>query len=47
MKEFTITKQIAKQGTQSVIILPKFLQNDLKPRTLVEIKIKILNDGVI
>lgn len=44
MIEFTLTKQISKQGKQAVIIIPKFLQEKLKPRTMVEIKIKILED---
>lgn len=42
MNEFTLTKQISKQGAQSIIIIPTFLKNKLKPKTVVEIKIKIL-----
>lgn len=45
MTEFTLTKQISKQGDQSVIIIPSFLKSKLKPKTLVEIKIKVLEDG--
>jgi hypothetical protein len=45
MTEYTLTKQIAKQGSQSVIILPKVLGEELKPRTLVEVKIKVLRDA--
>lgn len=44
MTEITITKQISKQGNQAVIIIPKFLQEKLKPKTTVEIKIKVLED---
>ena len=44
MSEFTLTKKISKQGKQSVIIIPTFLKEKLKPQTLVEIKIKILED---
>ena len=43
MEEFTLTKQIVKHGNQSIIILPKILENLLKPKTLVELRIKILN----
>ena len=42
MEEITLTKQIVKHGNQSIIILPKILENLLKPKTLVEIKIKVL-----
>ena len=46
MDEFTLTKQISKQGQQSIIIIPAFFKDKLKPKTLVEIKIKVL-EGVI
>ncbi len=45
MEEYTLTKQISKQGNQSIIIIPAFLKDKLKHKTLVEIRIKIL-DGV-
>jgi len=45
MEEFTLTKQISKQGLQSVIIIPRVLRDRLKPKTLVELKIKILESG--
>ncbi|MFC1775031.1 hypothetical protein ACFLZN_01810 [Nanoarchaeota archaeon] len=45
MKEFTLTKQISKQGSQSIIIIPSFLKEKLKPKTVVEIKIKILDEA--
>ena len=44
MTEFTLTKQISKQGEQSVIIIPTFLREKLKPKTLVEIKIKVIGE---
>ena len=40
MQTLTITKQIAKQGSQSIIVLPKVFDNLLKPKDLVEIIIK-------
>jgi len=42
MEEFTLTKQIVKHGSQSIIILPKILDDVLKPKTLVELKIKVI-----
>ncbi len=44
MSEYTLTKQISKQGEQSVIIIPSFLKDKLRPKTVVEIKIKILSE---
>lgn len=38
----TITKKIAKHGTQAIIVIPKVLQDMLKPDTLVELRIKVL-----
>jgi hypothetical protein len=42
MDEFTLTKQVAKHGSQSIIVLPKILENELQPRTIVEIRIRVL-----
>lgn len=44
-KTFTITKKIAKHGNQAVIVIPSFLQQDLKPKTIVEVKINILKEA--
>jgi hypothetical protein len=42
-KQFTITKRIAKHGSQAVIIIPTLLQEKLSYGTLVEVKIEIIN----
>jgi hypothetical protein len=42
MDEFTLTKLVAKHGSQSIIVLPKILDQELRPKTLIEVKIKIL-----
>jgi hypothetical protein len=42
-KQFTITKKIAKHGTQAVLIIPSILQEHLKPGKLAEIKIEIID----
>jgi antitoxin component of MazEF toxin-antitoxin module len=44
-KTFTITKKIAKHGNQAVLIIPTILQNQLKPGTLAEIRIEILEQN--
>ena len=40
--EFSLTKKIAKHGKQSIIVVPKILQDILEPDTLVDIRIKVL-----
>lgn len=40
---FTITKRIAKHGKQAIIVIPKLLEEHLKPGTIVELKISIQN----
>ena len=43
-KTFTLTKKIAKHGTQSIIVIPKVLRELIKPDMLVELKIKVLEE---
>lgn len=43
-KSFIITKKIAKHGSQAVLIIPKMLQDYLKPGILAEIKIEIIKN---
>lgn len=45
IKSYTITKKIAKHGHQSVIVIPKILQQELKPKTIVEVKIDVLMEA--
>ena len=37
-----LRKKIAKHGNDSIIVIPKLLRNELKPKTIVEITINIL-----
>jgi len=41
--QFTITKKIAKHGNQAIIVVPKLLEEQLKPGTIVELKIEIID----
>ena len=43
--KFTITKRIAKHGKQAIIVIPKFLQDELKPRTIVKLNIEIIKEA--
>lgn len=44
-KNFVIRKKIAKHGINSIIVIPKLLQNDLPPKTIVEVSIKVLQEA--
>lgn len=41
-KVYTITKKIAKQGKQAVILIPKLLSEVLKPNTIVKLTIEVV-----
>ena len=43
-KQFTLTKRIAKHGKQAIIVIPKLIEEHLKPGTIVEIRIEILEN---
>jgi hypothetical protein len=45
MKRFTITKKIAKHGSQAIIVIPRLLENEIPPGSIVELKINILKKG--
>ena len=44
-KEFTLTKKIAKHGTQSIIVIPRVLEEELRPKTVVKITIEVLKEA--
>ena len=41
-KQITITKRIAKHGNQAIIVIPRLIEESLKPGTIVEVKIEVL-----
>jgi len=43
-KNFTITKKIAKHGSQAIIVIPRILEGRLKPGTIVQLNIDILEE---
>ena len=43
-KEYNLRKKIAKHGENSIIVIPKLLRDELKPKTIVEVNIKILEE---
>jgi len=47
MKQFVITKKIAKHGSQSIIVIPRLLEGHLKPQTVVKLTIDVIEDAPI
>ena len=45
MKQFILTKKIAKHGKQAIIVIPKILEQDLKPKTIVKLTIDVLKES--
>jgi hypothetical protein len=43
-KKFIITKKIAKHGSQAIIVVPRVLEQHLKPGTTCEISIQIIEN---
>jgi len=43
-KKFVITKKIAKHGSQAIIVIPRVLEDKLKPGTLTQLTIDVLED---
>ncbi|USN45623.1 MAG: hypothetical protein H6502_00640 [Candidatus Woesearchaeota archaeon] len=44
-EQYTITKKIAKHGTQAIIVIPRILEHKLKPKTMVKLTIDIIEEG--
>ena len=44
MKQFVITKKIAKHGKQQVILIPKFLEVDLPAGSIVKVTIDVIRE---
>jgi len=41
-EEYVITKNIAKHGKNSIIVIPSVLRNELSPKTTVKVTIEVL-----
>lgn len=44
-KTFNLRKKIASAGPNNIIVIPKILRKELARGTIVEVKIKILEDS--
>lgn len=45
-KRIIITKKIAKHGRQSVIVIPKAIENSIPPGTLAQITIDVIEENL-
>jgi predicted membrane GTPase involved in stress response len=45
MKQFIVTKKIAKHGKQAIIVIPKILESELRPNTIVKVTFDILKEA--
>jgi hypothetical protein len=43
-KKFIITKKIAKHGNQSIIVIPRMLEQHLKPGMVVQLGIDVIEN---
>jgi hypothetical protein len=46
-KKFSITKKIAKHGSQAVIVVPRILEGHLKPGTIVQLHIEVISENEV
>ena len=44
-KKFIITKKIAKHGNQAVIVIPRILEQHLKPGTVAQLTIEVISEN--
>lgn len=44
-KKFTITKKIAKHGSQAIVVIPRILEDQLRPGTVVELNINVVKEA--
>ena len=44
MNQYSLIKRIAKHGKQAIIVIPKLLQDELSPGTVVEIKVSVIKE---
>jgi hypothetical protein len=45
MKQYIITKKIAKHGNQAIIVVPRLLQKHLPPKTVVKLTIDVVEEA--
>lgn len=44
-KQFVITKKIAKHGNQAIIVVPRILEDKIKPGAITKVTIEIIEEA--
>ena len=44
MKSYTITKKIAKHGSQAIVVIPRVLEEELKPGTVIKMTMDVIRE---
>ncbi|MBI2148818.1 hypothetical protein HYU23_03995 [Candidatus Woesearchaeota archaeon] len=44
MPQYIITKKVAKHGKQAIIVIPRILENELKPGTVVKLTVDVIKE---
>jgi len=44
MAQYIITKKVAKHGKQAVIVIPRLLEEELKPGTVVKLTLDVVRE---
>jgi hypothetical protein len=44
-KRFIITKKVAKHGSQAIIVIPRMLEQYLKPGTVMQLTIDVMEEA--
>ncbi len=42
-EQFTITKKVAKHGSQAIVVIPRLLEEKLAPGTVVKVAFEVLS----
>lgn len=43
-KKFSLTKRVAKHGSQAIIVIPRSIEEKLKPGTIVKLEIAVIDE---
>lgn len=44
-KRYVVTKKIAKHGSQAIIVIPRILEESLKPGTVVQVTLDVISEN--
>jgi hypothetical protein len=44
-KQFTITKRIAKHDDQAIIVIPRIIEENLRPGTIVQVTLEVIKQN--